>query len=30
MDIAWLLALLAFFGICGLALRLIDGLQGEA
>jgi hypothetical protein len=30
MDIAWLLALTAFFGACGLALRLVDGLRGEA
>lgn len=30
MDIAWLLALSAFFGGCALALRLIDGLQSEA
>ena len=30
MDIARLLALAAFFGGCGLTLRLIDGLRGEA
>ena len=30
MDIAWLLALSAFFGVCGLALRPIDELRGEA
>ena len=30
MDIAWLLAISAFFGACGLALRRIDGLRGEA
>lgn len=30
MDIAWLLALTAFFFGCGVALRLLDGLRGEA
>lgn len=30
MDLAWLLALAAFFGGCGLMLRLVDGLRGEA
>lgn len=30
MDIAWLLAISAFFAACGLAVRLIDGLLGEA
>lgn len=30
MDVAWLLALGAFFGACGLALRLIEGLRGGA
>jgi hypothetical protein len=30
MDIAWLVALATFFGGCGLALRLLDGLRGEA
>lgn len=30
MDIAWLLALAVFFGGYGLALRLLDGLWGEA
>lgn len=30
MDIVWLVALAAFFGCCGLALRLLDGLRGEA
>jgi hypothetical protein len=29
MDLAWLVALAAFFGGCGLALRWIDGLRGE-
>jgi hypothetical protein len=30
MDIAWLVLVAGFFGACGLALRLIDGLRGEA
>lgn len=30
MDIVWLLAMTTFFGACGLALRLIEGLRGEA
>jgi hypothetical protein len=30
MDIAWLLGLTTFFAGCVLALRLIDGLRGEA
>ena len=30
MDIVWLLAMTAFFGGCGLTIRLIDGLRGEA
>lgn len=30
MDIVWLLATAAFFGGCGLALRLIANLMSEA
>ncbi len=30
MDIAWLLAIAAFFGVCGLAVRQIDSLREEA
>jgi len=30
MDIAWLVAVVAFFGACGLSIRLIDRLRGEA
>lgn len=29
MDIPWLLALLAFFGGCGLTLRLLDSLHED-
>jgi hypothetical protein len=30
MDIVWLAAVGVFFGGCGLALRALDGLRGEA
>jgi len=30
MDFAWLLLVFVFFGACGLAIRLIDGLRGDS